>query len=179
MGEAMGKKTETAAQLLAAERASSEKKLKKLRDKLAAKEDELKRLRQENGELKRQIAEYEELFGEQGLSSEDTETEEQSSYFIEQMRLLSQTRRVVIAGGSDDWQAKMLQEFPSLGAVNSKNFDPAAVKGADIVVINTNNVSHALTRKAQNEAGPDTLVILTSKYNIGRLAREVVLQAGK
>lgn len=173
----MGRKTENIAEVIAAERAGFEKQLKKLRDKLAAKEDELKKLRKENMELKEQLAEYKELVDGADPGSEAMEAPD--SYFVEQLRLLSQTQRIVIAGGSADWQAKMLQEFPGLGAVNSKNFDPAAVKAADIVIINTNNVSHALTRKAQNEAGPETHVVLTSKYNIDRLARDIVMQVSK
>ena len=102
----MGRKTENIAEVIAAERAGFEKQLKKLRDKLAAKEDELKKLRKENMELKEQLAEYKELVDGADPGSEAMEAPD--SYFVEQLRLLSQTQRIVIAGGSADWQAKML-----------------------------------------------------------------------
>ena len=77
--------------------------------------------------------------------------------------------KIAVIGGTEAWQAKVLSRHPGFKIIGSnKNFDRDKLAGTDILVINTNAVSHACTQKAKSEVpkGADVLRISTNNLDI-------------
>ena len=56
---------------------------------------------------------------------------------------------------------------------NEKNFDDAPLHAADVLVINTNAVSHAATEKAKR-AAKGAVLVLTSTNNLDIVHKKIV-----
>lgn len=73
---------------------------------------------------------------------------------------------IFVVGGSAAWQRKAAERFLYMRFVgNEKNFDDAPLHAADVLVINTNAVSHAATEKAKR-AAKGAVLVLTSTNNL-------------
>ena len=82
--------------------------------------------------------------------------------------------KVAVIGGSDAWQAKVAERHPGFKIIgSSKNFDRDKLSGTDILVINTNAVSHACTQKAKGEVDRGTEVLIISSNNLDILDRKI------
>lgn len=84
-------------------------------------------------------------------------------------------RKVVLVGGNDGWRKKMAMVFKNPMIIEGKNFEPAKLQEAALVIINTNEVGHAVTRKASGLAANDRIrYIYTGKYNIEAIAQDIL-----
>ncbi|MBO5649940.1 MAG: hypothetical protein J5908_00375 [Selenomonas sp.] len=82
--------------------------------------------------------------------------------------------KVAVIGGSDAWQVKVAERHPGFKIIgSSKNFDRDKLSGTDILVINTNAVSHACTQKAKGEVDRGTEVLIISSNNLDILDRKI------
>ncbi|MCR5758675.1 MAG: hypothetical protein K6F95_12350 [Selenomonas sp.] len=82
--------------------------------------------------------------------------------------------KVSVIGGTDAWQAKVLERHPGFKMIGSnKNFDRDKLVGTDILVINTNAVSHACTQKAKGEVDKGALVLSISTNNLEILDKKI------
>ena len=82
--------------------------------------------------------------------------------------------KVAVIGGTDAWQAKVAERHPGFKIIgSSKNFDRDKLSGTDILVINTNAVSHACTQKAKGEVDKGTEVLIISSNNLDILDRKI------
>lgn len=82
--------------------------------------------------------------------------------------------KVAVIGGTDAWQAKVAQRHPGFKIIgSSKNFDRDKLMGTDILVINTNAVSHACTQKAKGEVDRGTEVMTISTNNLDILDKKI------
>ena len=82
--------------------------------------------------------------------------------------------KVAIIGGTDAWQAKVAERHPGFKLIgSSKNFDRDKLAGTDILVINTNAVSHACTQKAKGEVDRGTEVLIISSNNLDILDKKI------
>lgn len=85
--------------------------------------------------------------------------------------------KLCLVGGLLPLQRKLQQLFPSLMLIDTKNFDPAKVRDAQLVIINTQEIGHAITRKAVALAlNQNIQVHYTSKSNVEALAQALLLQ---
>ncbi len=83
--------------------------------------------------------------------------------------------KVAVIGGTDAWQAKVAERHPQFKIVgSSKNFDRDKLGGTDILVINTNAVSHACTQKAKGEVDKGTVVLSISTNNLEILDKKIM-----
>ena len=81
---------------------------------------------------------------------------------------------IFVVGGSISWQRKAVERFPYRRFVgNEKNFDDAPLHAADVLVINTNAVSHAATEKAKR-AAKGAVLVLTSTNNLDIVQKKIV-----
>ena len=81
---------------------------------------------------------------------------------------------IFVVGGSISWQRKAAERFPYMRFVgNEKNFDDAPLHAADVLVINTNAVSHAATEKAKR-AAKGAVLVLTSTNNLDIVHKKIV-----
>lgn len=86
---------------------------------------------------------------------------------------------ICVAGGSDLWHEKFRSRFPGAIILENRNFDIQKLQGADVLIINTNHTSHALVRKAcQQAAAQGTLVCYTSRYNLNAVAADILYALG-
>ncbi|WP_294147803.1 hypothetical protein [uncultured Selenomonas sp.] len=83
---------------------------------------------------------------------------------------------IFVVGGSISWQRKAVERFPYMRFVgNEKNFDDAPLHAADVLVINTNAVSHAATEKAKaKRAAKGAVLVLTSTNNLDIVHKKIV-----
>ena len=82
--------------------------------------------------------------------------------------------KVAVIGGTDAWQAKVAERHPGFKLIgSSKNFDRDKLAGTDILVINTNAVSHACTQKAKGEVDRGTEVLIISSNNLDILDKKI------
>ena len=72
--------------------------------------------------------------------------------------------------GRPKWQSAIR----SLIVGSSKNFDRDKLGGTDILVINTNAVSHACTQKARGEVDKGTVVLSISTNNLEILDKKIM-----
>ena len=83
--------------------------------------------------------------------------------------------KVSVIGGSDAWQAKVMERHPGFKVIgSSKNFDRDKLSGTDILVINTNAVSHACTQKAKGEVDKGTEILTISTNNLEILDKKIM-----
>ena len=82
--------------------------------------------------------------------------------------------KVAVIGGTDAWQAKVAERHPGFKIIgSSKNFDRDKLAGTDILVINTNAVSHACTQKAKGEVDRGTEILIISSNNLDILDKKI------
>ena len=82
--------------------------------------------------------------------------------------------KVAVIGGTEAWQAKVAERHPLFKIVgSSKNFDRDKLAGTDILVINTNAVSHACTQKAKGEVDRGTEILIISSNNLDILDKKI------
>ena len=82
--------------------------------------------------------------------------------------------KVAVIGGTDTWQAKVAERHPGFKIIgSSKNFDRDKLSGTDILVINTNAVSHACTQKAKGEVDRGTEILIISSNNLDILDKKI------
>ncbi len=83
--------------------------------------------------------------------------------------------KVAVIGGTDAWQAKVTERHSGFKVIgSSKNFDRDKLAGTDILVINTNAVSHACTQKAKGEVDRGTEVLMISTNNLDILDKKIM-----
>ena len=83
--------------------------------------------------------------------------------------------KVAVIGGTEAWQAKVVARHPGFKIIGSnKNFDRDKLAGTDILVINTNAVSHACTQKAKGEVDRGTEVLIISSNNLDILDKKIM-----
>ena len=81
---------------------------------------------------------------------------------------------IFVVGGSISWQRKAVERFPYMRFVgNEKNFDDTPLRTADVLVVNTNAVSHAATEKAKR-AAKGAVLVLTSTNNLDIVHKKIV-----
>ena len=82
--------------------------------------------------------------------------------------------KVAVIGGTEAWQAKVVARHPGFKIIGSnKNFDRDKLAGTDILVINTNAVSHACTQKAKSEVSKGAEVLSISTNNLDILDKKI------
>ena len=82
--------------------------------------------------------------------------------------------KVAVAGGTDSWRAKVTARHPKFKDIgNSKGFDTQKLNDVDLLVINTNNVSHSCTMKASANTPGSSKVLYTSYYNLDLLDAQI------
>lgn len=95
--------------------------------------------------------------------------------FAKGLRQRMGNSKVVLVGGNDNWRKKMATVFENPMIIEGKNFEPAKLQEAALVIINTNEVGHAVTKKASGLAANDRIrYIYTSKYNIEAIAQDIL-----
>ena len=81
---------------------------------------------------------------------------------------------IFVVGGSAAWQRRAAERFPYLRFIGSdKGFDETPLRTADVLVINTNAVSHAATEKAKR-AAKGAVLVLTSTNNLDIVHKKIV-----
>lgn len=102
-------------------------------------------------------------------AQEPEETEEDADSFADL------PLKVAVIGGSDAWQAKVMERHPGFKVIgSSKNFDRDKLSGTDILIINTNAVSHACTQKAKGEVDRGTEILTISTNNLDILDKKIM-----
>lgn len=82
--------------------------------------------------------------------------------------------KIAVAGGTDSWRAKVIARHPKFKDIgNSKGFDTQKLNDVDLLVINTNNVSHACTMKASANTPESGKILYTSYYNLDLLDAQI------
>lgn len=101
----------------------------------------------------------------------DTDEPESTDPIITELNRLSHTLIVSVIGGSPTWQKKAAETFPHLRFLGNQDFDGAKLMTTDILLVNTNHVSHACTKKAVDLATAQSAEICyTSKHNLTQVA---------
>ncbi len=96
---------------------------------------------------------------------------ESADPIITELNRLSRTLTVSVIGGSLTWQKKAADTFPYLRFLGNQDFDGAKLMTTDILLVNTNHVSHSCTKKAVDLAtSRQTEVCYTSKHNLSQVA---------
>lgn len=109
--------------------------------------------------------------------TKDLETNGSLGVFAKSLRSRLGNSKVVLVGGNDNWRKKMAAVFENPMVIEGKNFEPAKLQDAALVIINTNEVGHAVTKKASGLAADDRIkYIYTSKYNIEAIAQDILNQ---
>ena len=84
--------------------------------------------------------------------------------------------KIAVIGGSEAWQAKVMERHPGFKVIGSnKNFDRDKLSGTDILVINTNAVSHACTQKAKGEVDKGAEILTISTNNLDILDKKIMM----
>lgn len=95
--------------------------------------------------------------------------------YIEELCSFLAGRRVCIVGGNQKWRTTLLKLFPKCVEATNDNFPADRVKNADLVIINTNLISHGVTRKATRIAfSNDIEVVYTSRNNVECMAGDLI-----
>lgn len=90
---------------------------------------------------------------------------------IAELNRLARTLTVSVIGGSPTWQKKASEAFPALRFLGNQDFDSAKLLTTDVLLINTNHVSHACTTKAADlAASRKAEICYTSKHNLTQIA---------
>lgn len=90
---------------------------------------------------------------------------------ISELNQHARTLTISVVGGSPTWQKKAQDAFPMLRFLGNQDFDDAKLATTDILLINTNHVSHSCTTKAANlAAARHTEICYTSKHNLTQIA---------
>ena len=77
---------------------------------------------------------------------------------------------IYVVGGSQTWQGRVAAACPDLKVIGSqKNFDAQQLQHADLLILNTNFVSHACINKAKDAAPRTTRVRFLSQNNLTTL----------
>lgn len=109
------------------------------------------------------------------LLEEEPQVKPAGGNCLELLKAKLQDQRIAVVGGKEAWQAKLCETFANVQILDSKNFSPAKMDNIDLLIINTNDVGHSLTGKAQNIAFARNIrIIFTSKYNMERFAEEIL-----
>ena len=88
--------------------------------------------------------------------------------------LMQKSLKIAVIGGTEAWQAKVVARHPGFKIIGSnKNFDRDKLAGTDILVINTNAVSHACTQKAKSEVSKGAEVLSISTNNLDILDQKI------
>lgn len=107
---------------------------------------------------------------EEAAMEEDAEPEEGELDAFADLPL-----KIAVIGGTDAWQAKVMERHPGFKVIgSSKNFDRDKLIGTDILVINTNAVSHACTQKAKGEVDKGTEILTISTNNLEILDKKIM-----
>lgn len=96
---------------------------------------------------------------------------ESADPIITELNRLSCTLTISVIGGSSTWQKKAAETFPHLRFLGNQDFDGMRLMTTDILLVNTNHVSHSCTKKAVDLATTrQTEVCYTSKHNLSQIA---------
>lgn len=101
--------------------------------------------------------------------------EEDTTDYIGLLKEKIKNQKICIVGGTDAWKAKIVETFPDVMMLDSKNFSASKMDNCQILVINTNYVGHDITNKAQTIAiARNMRIVYTSKTNIQKFAEEIL-----
>lgn len=101
--------------------------------------------------------------------------EEDTTDYIGLLKEKIKNKKICIVGGIDAWKAKIVETFPDVMMLDSKNFSASKMDNCQILVINTNYVGHDITNKAQTMAiARNMRIVYTSKTNIQKFAEEIL-----
>ena len=132
------------------------------------------RLHDKLKDVRERLRKYEPLEEKTGIlerrmeESADTESEKAPDCFADL------PLKVAVIGGTEAWQARVADRHPGFKIIgSSKNFDRDKLAGTDILVINTNAVSHACTQKAKGEVDRGTEVLMLSTNNLDILDKKI------
>ncbi len=93
---------------------------------------------------------------------------------ISAFNLIAAELRIAIVGGSPTWQKKAADTFPLVRIIGNQDFEPGRLDSIDVLLINTNHVSHACTQKASSIANARRIEFYyTSKHNLEQIAEEL------
>lgn len=82
--------------------------------------------------------------------------------------------KLCFVGGSNTWRKKIKVSFPKIHVINTTNFDENIIRNSEILVVNTNFVSHSEAVKATDIANRNRVkIIYTTKNNIKNLERDI------
>lgn len=107
------------------------------------------------------------------LPEEESPVEEPISEdpFIDKLNHHARTLTISVIGGSPTWQKKAQTAFPQIRFLGNQDFDAARLDTTDILLVNTNHVSHSCTTKAVDLANARHIEICyTSKHNLSQIA---------
>lgn len=112
-------------------------------------------------------------------SNEEIETIEETKIikidYLQEFKLMMADKKICFLGGNTWWQKKMLTEFSNAVHLENLKFDKDYITTADIVIINSNQVSHSFTDRVKNiSQRVEVPFIYTSKNNIEKMAQELV-----
>ncbi|MGO5439262.1 hypothetical protein ACTQX2_00080 [Megamonas funiformis] len=83
--------------------------------------------------------------------------------------------KICVVGGSDSWQKKISETFPFMKIIGNKDFHINKLDNVDVLIINTNYVSHAWTQKAYDLAhSQNAEIIYTAKNNLEQIKNEIM-----
>lgn len=130
------------------------------------------RLQEKLTETRERLRKYEPLVEkpvvEEAPAEEPEQVEEETDCFADL------PLKVAVIGGTEAWQAKVMDRHPGFKMIGSnKNFDRDKLAGTDILVINTNAVSHACTQKAKGEVPRGAAVLSISTNNLDILDKKI------
>lgn len=128
-----------------------------------------KQIRSQNkliNELKNPIHKPENIKKEVATMPDDTPSIDLNDITIQE--------KLCFVGGSSTWRKKIKMAFPKIHVINTTNFDESIIRNSEILVVNTNFVSHSETGKATSVAFRNgTKVIYTTKNNIKNLEIDI------
>lgn len=132
------------------------------------------RLQEKLQEMRERLRRYEPLTEKKAVVDEAAVSAESEAAQEEVDVFADLPLKVAVIGGTDAWQAKVAERHPGFKIIgSSKNFDRDKLSGTDILVINTNAVSHACTQKAKREVDRGTEVLIISSNNLEILDRKI------
>ena len=102
---------------------------------------------------------------------DETDNTPSADPIIAELNRLARTLTVSVIGGSPTWQKKASEAFPALRFLGNQDFDSAKLLTTDVLLINTNHVSHSCTTKAADlAASRKAEICYTSKHNLTQIA---------
>jgi len=132
--------------------------------------DKISELREE---LRKKTKELEAL-SVQDIEEESVVVTEKKPVAAEEDTFANINLKIAVAGGTDSWRAKVIARHPKFKDIgNGKSFDTQKLNDVDLLVINTNNVSHACTMKASANTPENGRVLYTSYYNLDLLDAQI------